>query len=157
MFIVIFIYFVRVSLIGFFYLAVLITGKGQDTFRRENNRLFFNELCLLVIEGYMELAISGYFNYLGSKDSNVTVEVISLYVRYFSFTSVAVIAPGMLIRMLRKDIQTIKSEEFQDSYGSMNEGLKMNNKWNLSYNMVFILRRLAFCIIAFGLLDIHIW
>ena len=38
----------------------------------------------------------------------------------------------------------------------MNEGLKMNNKGNLSYNMVFILRRLAFCIIAFGLLDIHI-
>ena len=110
MFIVIFIYFVRVSLIGFFYLAVLITGKGQDALRRERNRLFFNELGLLVVEGYMELAISGYFNYLGSKDSNVTVEVISLYVRYFSFTSVAVIAPGMLIRMLRKDIQTIKSE-----------------------------------------------
>jgi hypothetical protein len=107
MFIVIFIYFVRISLIGFFYIGVMITGKGQDAFRRENNRLFFNELCLLVIEGYMELAISGYISYLGSKDSNVTGEVISLYVRYFCFASVAIIAPGMLVRMLRKDIQTI--------------------------------------------------
>ena len=62
MFFVILLYLVRVALIGFFYLAVRFTGKGNEALRKERNRLFFNELGLLVVEGYMELAISGYIN-----------------------------------------------------------------------------------------------
>ena len=113
MFFVILLYLVRVALIGFFYLAVRFTGKGNEALRKERNRLFFNELGLLVVEGYMELAISGYINYLGSKDSDITGEVISVYTRYFCFASVILIAPGLLYYMLCQDLETIRSEEWQ--------------------------------------------
>jgi len=48
----------------------------------------------------MELAISGYINYLGAKDSEVAGEIISDYTRYFCFASVFLIAPGLLAHML---------------------------------------------------------
>ena len=157
MFFVILLYLIRVALFGFFYFAVKYSGKGKDALKKEKNRLFFNELGLLVVEGYMELCISGYINYLGSKESDIPGEVISVYTRYFCFVSVILIAPGLLFNMLNEDIKTINSEEFQDSYGSLTEGLKSNNKWTLAYFLVFIVRRLAFCIIAFGLMEVHIW
>ena len=113
MFFVILLYLVRVALIGFFYLAVRYTRKGKDALRKERNRLFFNELGLLVVEGYMELAISGYINYLGSKDSDIPGEVISVYTRYFCFACVILIAPGLLYYMLCQDLETIRSEEWQ--------------------------------------------
>jgi hypothetical protein len=53
-------------------LAVKYCGKAHDQLRREKNRLFFNEFILLIIEGYMELAISGFINFYGSKNSEAT-------------------------------------------------------------------------------------
>jgi hypothetical protein len=55
----------------------------------------------------MELGISGYINYLGSKDSEIPGEIISTYIRYFCFMCVFVIAPGFLFNMLSQDVEII--------------------------------------------------
>lgn len=107
MFFILCVYFFRVFLIGFFYLAVKCSGKGQEKLRKEKNRLFFNEIILLVIEGYMEFAIAGYINYLGSKDSEASGEIISKYIRYFCFACVFLIAPGFLFNMLSHHMEVI--------------------------------------------------
>ena len=53
MFFIICFYFIRVFLIVFFHLASKYTGKGQEALKNEKNRLFFNELILLLVEGYI--------------------------------------------------------------------------------------------------------
>jgi len=56
--------------------------------------------------------------------------------------------PAAFCWVLVQDIETIRSKRFENQYGPLFEGLKLDNKWYLTYYVVFILRRLLFFGIA---------
>ena len=48
-----------------------------------------------------------------------------------------------------KHFDQLEDEEFEEKWGATYEGLSEKNKWSLVYPVSFVLRRLAFAIIAF--------
>jgi hypothetical protein len=56
--------------------------------------------------------------------------------------------PAAFFWVLVQDIETLRSKQFENKYGPLYEGLKLDNKWYLTYYVIFILRRLLFFGIA---------
>ena len=63
LFILVLVYFIRVFLLIFFYISVKFFGKGKKIYENKFNAIFFNDILLLLMEGYMEFLIAGYLNY----------------------------------------------------------------------------------------------
>ena len=105
-----------------------------------------------MMEGYMEFLIAGYLNYDKPVcDDNASGEKIAIFVSYLCLITTLVIVPGAMIHVLSEKLEIIQSIEFKSSYGSMYEGVKTDSKFKLAFYFVFILRRMMFSFIAFGL------
>lgn len=57
----------------------------------------------------------------------------------------------LYVYILLQDKEVIDSEEFKSKYGAFYDSVKTSDKFKLSYNMVFVLRRVIFCIALFAL------
>lgn len=113
LFILVIMYFVRVGLLVFFWMVVKFTGKGQKSYKKQVDALFFNEILLLMMEGYIEFLISGYLNYdTPSCGGDASGEKISVYVSYFCLMVTLIIVPGAMIYLLFEDLDTINSPQF---------------------------------------------
>ena len=100
----------------------------------------------------MEFLIAGYLNYdKPICDSESSGEVIAIVVSYFCLATTLVIVPGAMIHLLNEKLEIIQSIEFKNSYGSLYEGVRTDSKFNVAFYLVFILRRMMFSFIAFGL------
>ena len=100
----------------------------------------------------MEFLIAGYLNYdRPICDDDSSGEKISIVVSYFCLITTLVIVPGAMIYLLCEKLEVVQSIEFKSSYGSMYEGIRTDSKFKLAFYFVFILRRMMFSFIAFGL------
>ena len=100
----------------------------------------------------MEFLIAGYLNYdKPICDKEASGEKFAVVVSYFCLFSSLVLVPGAMIHILSEKLEVIQSIEFKNSYGSMYEGVKTDSKFKLAFYLIFILRRMLFSFVAFGL------
>ena len=152
LFILLLVYFIRVFLLIFFYISAKCFGKGKKMYQHQINALFFNEILLLLIEGYMEFLIAGYLGFDKPICGNETLgEKITVVVSYFCLIMTLLLVTWAMIYLLSEKLKIIQSVKFKKSYGSMYEGIKTDSKFRVAYYFVFVLRRMMFCVIAFGL------
>lgn len=53
-------YFMRLMLVAVLKVWIKLTGRGKDFYEKQFKRVFFSDLILLFIEGYIEFCIGGY-------------------------------------------------------------------------------------------------
>jgi hypothetical protein len=90
-----------------------MTGKGKKLYQMMFKRLIFSQILEISLSAYIEFLIAGVLN---SKYGFENKELFSEKLGYFLSIICLVIAlffvPFCLIRMLRMEIEEIKSKEF---------------------------------------------
>ena len=85
-------------------------GVGKDLYKSQLKRIFFTDLTLIFIEGYLEFCIAGYLQF-GNKSINHDIlgEKISYYLGYFSIIVSLVLIPLGFLYMLSRSTDVIES------------------------------------------------
>ena len=79
------------------------------------DRLYFDELITITLEGFMELCISGYLEHINPWRNNT--ETISVIAGYICLLLAIIILPSVLIWVLIQDRETFDEPQFEDTYG----------------------------------------
>ena len=110
--------------------------------------LFLNAFILLFMEGCMEIVISAYIN-LYSNLFYTFGDKFSYYFSYACLFLTIVVLPAGLIFVMNVRIQAMKSSYWSHRFGSIYEGIKVENTWSRCYNLFQVLRRLLFLFVVF--------
>jgi len=102
-----------------------------------------------MIEGYFEFSISCYLQLIKPLDTK-NGEQISNVIGYAGIIFVFAL-PISIIILLFQSIDNLKKESWMKRFGTLYEGLKTNNKLELSFYLLFLLRRIIFVLIVFFL------
>ena len=154
--IIILLYILALILIALFKLFLVLTFKkfgGKQIYKYIHRKLFFNFIIDLGLEAYMELLIFGYIS-LFSKLSLLSGDFIGLVVGFFSFCQTIIFLPFSLIKIIFFTYKgKLHLSFFKDRWGSLYEGIKYKSKFDLSYNLVYIIRRLAYICLGMFIKD----
>jgi len=143
-------YFLRMIFVLILKITVMLFGVGKDLYKSQFKRVFFTDLILIFIEGYMEFCIAGYLQHGNSSViRDYSGEKVSSYLGNFSIIVSIVLIPLGFIYMLSRSTAEIESKKFRDRYGGFYEGIKTYSKAALAYFLTFCLRRILFLGIAF--------
>ena len=97
-------YFMRVLFVLFLKVFLKITGRGKLFYEKQFKRVFFTDLILIFIEGYIEFCIAGYLQFGNPNiDRSYVGEKLSLYICAFSVVMSLVIIPLGFIYMLTRN------------------------------------------------------
>lgn len=102
----------------------------------------------LVIEGYMELVFSVYFNLRYAKCS---FSFLGSWVNYFYaiiFAALIGLAPFFVVGFYSFNFSKLGDEEFTKKFGSVYEGLKTNSRSVIAFTTIFMVRRALFALLA---------
>jgi hypothetical protein len=110
--------------------------------------LMFNAFILLYMEGCMEVVISAYVN-LFSNVFYTKSDLISFYFSYVALFISVILLPAGLIFVLNVRKKALECNYWKKRFGSVYEGIRTDNKWALSYNLIQVLRRLLFLFVVF--------
>jgi len=102
-----------------------------------------------MIEGYFEFSIACYLQLLKPLDT-FNGEKVSTVIGYSGMILVLVL-PIAIIILLLQNIDTLKQDSYINRWGAVYEGLKFHNKFELSFYLWFLLRRLIFIYSVFYL------
>jgi hypothetical protein len=111
-------------------------------------KLHWNFVIRLVIEGYLELVFSVYFNLNYAK---CTFSFLGSWVNYFYAIIFAVLiglAPLFVVGFYSLNFAKIEDEEFINKFGSVYEGLKTNSRSVIVYTTIFLVRRALFALLT---------
>lgn len=114
-------------------------------------KLMWNFVIRLVIETFLELSFSCYFNL---RYANCDFAYVGSWVNYFFavlFTAMLVAAPFFIIGFYLKYFDSFTDEEFEEKFGSVYEGLRTDRKNVIFYTAYFVVRRGAYAMISIGL------
>jgi hypothetical protein len=145
--IVLFLYILAVIIIAFFKMFLVVTKKklgGKKTYKFLYRKLFFNFIIEVSLEAYMELYIYGYIS-ISSQFSFLSGDMIGIIIGFFSLLLSIVFLPFSLLKIIFfTNKQTLHFERNIETWGSLYEGIKYKTKYELSYNLVYIIRRLIY-------------
>ena len=118
------VYFLRILFTLTLKVVNLLTGAGSELLKKQLKRIFFTDLILIFIEGYMEFLIAGYLQY-GNDSINMSYsgEKIAGYLGNFSIIVSIILIPLGFVFMLSRRTEVIQSQSFRDKYGGLYEGI----------------------------------
>ena len=125
-------------------------GKHTEKLEKFRDTLFYQELILILIEGYIEFVIMVYiyFERIEAMEhpiwSNVTV--------FYYIIMCGVVLPVVFIWLYTRPLEVIqKDPEFNRKWGSLFDEKRTNEKPQVMFYLVFVLRRLFYVSAAFNL------
>ena len=136
----------------FFYAIAIrplqhFTGARYRHFRKF---IFFTQIIKLTHGGYFEILVAGYLNMRHPLDT-ASGETTATYVAFCYLSVCVVILPALWVYALRRSIRNLNTRRFQSRFGALFDDIRKNSKWSMVYYLIFIIRRIMFCLIAFNL------
>ena len=113
-------------------------------------KLIIGEWVTISLEAYLEFLIAGYLNIQYSLN-NESGEKAGYFTSFYSLAAAVVILPGLMIYVLKQPISRIQDESFKQKYGSLYEGIKLDSKWKICANLIFMIRRTAFILVCLNM------
>ena len=114
------------------------------------NNLFFQELILISIEGYIEFVIMIYI-YIDRIDP-MEFPFWAAFTVIYNILICAIVLPGAFIYLYTRPLDTIKDDpEFQRKWKSLFDDKRTNEKPQVMFFLVFVIRRLIYVTVAFTL------
>lgn len=133
------------------YTVVKKYGWFNEFVPRQLKDARYNEIILLTIESCLDMFVSGYLQSLKVTVSwNFFGDAMSSILGYICLILICLI-PILYVYILLQDREVIISEEFRGKYGAFYDSIKTSDNYKLSYNIIFVLRRVIFCIALFAL------
>lgn len=113
----------------------------------------WNFVIRLVLEAALEISFCAYLNLrYGHISSHYFGEVFN-YVSTLILGSALVFLCGWIVVFYLQRFDQLEDEDFIEKYGDVYEGLKPKQKSSLAFPVYFIIRRMAFMVITFLLID----
>jgi hypothetical protein len=142
-----FAYFIKVAYL-FLILGPLsfVSDRAKKWYVNTKKALFFGDLIVLFIEGYMEFLISSML-ILKGPEQPLEYQFMVKLAYFFLFVTIFII-PGLYLYILSLENTNIWGESFFNKFGMLYEGGK-KNKYALFHFLYFVLRRLLFILAAF--------
>ena len=118
---------------------------------KENIKYFMiiNQLFIVIQEGFIEILVSCYLNLQNPimiTFSDKLSNVLNIIIFIISLT----VIPSSIIFTMTREETTLKLKESNEKYGGTYENLKINSKFNLFYNLLFIIRRMILVFLLFN-------
>jgi hypothetical protein len=112
------------SLLTLWPIAHLTKAKFfKDLYKQTYNQVFWSDLILLLVQGYLEFIISSILTLLTPLES-VDYTPTFFYIAYvFLFISLVAL-PALYIWIIAKDFKELTSKKFQRRFGALVEGHK---------------------------------
>ena len=110
--------------------------------------LFFHELMSLTFDGYMEWLIAGYLN-LKAPITTFGGDIAGNITSFMCLAFCLVMIPGVLIYSWFRPIKGFITRRFQRRFGILTKDIRVDNRFSLSYFIVWVSRRLIFLLIVF--------
>lgn len=112
------------------------------------SKFIFNAVFLIFFEGYIEILLSSYLNLCKFMDYTGS-DLFSFGFAIACMVICLVILPITIFYILCKDRDLLATQDFENKYGSVYEGLRTNSKLALFYNVFYVLRRQFLLLMAF--------
>lgn len=130
---------------------VLLTKRGLKLAKTLRKVLFFNYLIGITIEGYFEYIIAGYLNLVRplAYDHVYTGELFGTAIALYSAFLCLFLFPLIWLALLFAPHKRLQSKRFLEKYGGMFEHMRHGKKVYMFYYILYSLRRLIFCFMAF--------
>jgi hypothetical protein len=122
--------------------------KVQNLNAKLKGKLHWNFVIRLVIEGYMGLVFSVYFNL---KYAKCTFSFLGAWVNYFyaiAFAALIGLAPFFVVGFYSFNFSKLGEKEFSDKFGSVYEGLNTNSRSVIAFTTIFLIRRALFALLT---------
>lgn len=149
----IYLVFYFVMLLFLLLTSWLLTSKFQSFYKNLRTNLLFSYLITLSLESYLIFIICSYmvlYHPLYTANGEVTSVMLAGMVGAIW----TLVIPGMLVYILRQDMDTIKSLEFRDKWGAFYDEIRLNgNKSPVWFNFWFCLRRILFYVMVEYFID----
>jgi len=100
------------------------------------------------MEGVLEMSFSIYFNL---KYGSCNFKILGSWVNYFYamiFAAAIVAMPFFILIFYCKNFHKLHKKEFKLKYGSVYEGLKVDNRSAIVYSAYFLIRRCVFTFVS---------
>jgi hypothetical protein len=145
--------FVIVLVTSFLLLVILMLEPfkhplAQKVSTKLKNKLLWNFVIRLVIESYLSLGFSVYFNL---RFASCKFSYLGSWVNYFyavGFAAVIIAAPLFVVFFYSRNFSRFKDEQFNSKFGSVYEGLKTKDRYVIAYTFIFMIRRALFSLIS---------
>ena len=155
-------YFTGFYFIKVLFLAIILyplktfTNHGHYLFRKLKQKLFFGEILMILLEGYLDFVISFYM-YIDYDPFYVSLsserDELSEFAKYTIMILIFVVAPVSIIFVISHDTKELKSQVFQRDYGTIYKEFRHHSKLQIGFYLVFVLRRFLFISIMFNMRD----
>jgi hypothetical protein len=145
--------FVIVLVTSFLLLVILMLEPfkhplSQKVSTKLKDKLLWNFVIRLVIESYLSLGFSVYFNL---RFASCKFSYLGSWVNYFyavGFAAVIIAAPLFVVFFYSRNFSRFKDEQFNSKFGSVYEGLKTKDRYVIAYTAIFMIRRALFSLIS---------
>ena len=124
-----------------------LTGCGLKKLKNKASELFFSEILVMSIEGFIELYIAGYLNYNKPLDTTFG-EIHAHYLGYVLLFLGFFFMPSALIWVYIQDRETLEQEDFEKMWGPCYADISLRNNWTRAYYIIYIARRFVFITIG---------
>ena len=111
--------------------------------RKFKSKILWNEIISTLLEAYIEIIISIYFNYQHPLFSP-SGEFISTIFSCFIFFLSVIFLPLAFVHVISNKLTTIKKPNFIRKWGALYDENKLTSKINVLFYFIFILRRALF-------------
>jgi hypothetical protein len=100
---------------------------------------------LILIEGFLDFAIAFVlYTIYDPLKQNVTSMLIAIAIVLLTF----ILLPLTMLRVIFQDKSVLQTESYNQRFGVLYEELKIQSRYDLSFHLIFILRRLIFTFIC---------
>jgi hypothetical protein len=123
------------------------TGKGGKILRKLTKQLFFSEILIMSIEGFIEIYISGYIQVTQPLYTTFG-ESHSVYLGYSLLIIGMFFMPSSLIWTFIQDRPTLETPEFKAMWGQCYAEVSLRNNWSRAFYLIHIGRRFLFITIG---------
>jgi hypothetical protein len=97
--------------------------------------------------------IAGYLSLITNNTSGGDMSfvlVVSKFSGFISIFSTLIVFPLVLIWFITRKIEVYRKKDFKQKFGALYDGVKTEDKYTISFSLVFVLRRILFFLIAFN-------
>ena len=141
----------RVAISGFLKLVMKISKTKIPCIKKTNrwisSGLYFGAFISTTVEAYLELLINAYLT-LNRPLFTANGEILSLIMACLLAFLTLIFVPIITIWMIFQNKQTLVKHGIESKFGELYDGVKLENFWQRSFKMVYILKTISFVAIS---------
>ena len=125
--------------------------KVYRRFRILQSSIFYNAILRYELQSCLKLAFASCTTLTSLDWSNLTKQAIISIASSSTILLVIIMSPLIFRGVLMRKMNDLKRPSMVKRIGSLYLGIRDSDKWSLAYSQVFMVRRILFVGISFGL------